>query len=211
MQDIKLLKDQLFPTPVYCFDNILEPEYIDSMFEHVKKSSEINEEKRNNNWQSENNPNLHSHPKYKALANRVLELSKVYLDGLQVEYDELYITGMWSNVLKQKETHSPHTHSNNYISGVFYLQADGDSPAINFMDPRPQASVIQAHAKKYTKENSSMWFYPAVVNRMILFPSWLQHYVPRNISNLDRYSIAFNVMLKGQVGRPENFQSNKFE
>jgi len=211
MLDIKLVKDQLFPTPIYCFDNVLEPEYIDSMIEDIKKSSVINKEKRNNNWQSETNPNLHTHPKYKALAVRVLDLSKVYLDGLLLEYDDFYITGMWSNILKEKETHSPHTHSNNLISGVFYLQANGNSPAINFIDPRPQASVLQPQSKKNTKENSTIWFYPAVVNRMILFPSWLQHFVPRNVSGVDRYSIAFNVMLKGQVGRPSNFQSHKFE
>ena len=33
---------------------------------------------------------------------------------------------MWSNVLKPIETHPPHTHSNNFISGVYYVQADND-------------------------------------------------------------------------------------
>ena len=28
---------------------------------------------------------------------------------------------MWSNVLKPGETHRPHTHSNNILSGVFYV------------------------------------------------------------------------------------------
>ena len=50
---------------------------------------------------------------------------------------------------------------------------------------------------------------PAKINRMVLFPSWLQHYVPKNNSH-DRISISFNVMLRGQVGRSENFQSNVF-
>mgnify|MGYP001299168501 FL=1 len=55
-----------------------------------------------------------------------------------------------------------------------------------------------------------MFYYPAKVNRMILFPSWLEHYVPQNDTKFSRVSIAFNVMLKGQVGRPDNFQTNTF-
>jgi hypothetical protein len=45
---------------------------------------------------------------------------------------------------------------------------------------------------------------------MILFPSWLQHFVPINTSNQDRISIAFNVMLKGTVGSSTDFQSAEF-
>ena len=143
-------------------------------------------------------------------SDKVLELGKVYLDNLKYEYEEMYITGMWSNILKPGETHSPHTHSNNLLSGVFYLQSNDNSPAITFIDPRPQASVLQPQQTEYTKDNGTLYFYPAKVNRMVLFPSWLQHYVPKNNSNENRISIAFNVMLKGRVGRPSNFQTNKF-
>jgi len=45
---------------------------------------------------------------------------------------------------------------------------------------------------------------------MILFPSWLSHFVPVNYSKIDRISIAFNAMLKGKVGEPTNFQSANF-
>ena len=200
--------DKLFPTTIQVFDNVLEVEYIDSMVDDITRSSK--EVGRKENWQSNHNPKLHENLKYKALGDRVLELSKVYIDDLKFEYEEHYITDMWSNILKPNETHSPHTHSNNLVSGVFYLQSNDDSPAITFIDPRPQTSVLQPLQKEYTKDNSTMYYYPAKVNRMVLFPSWLQHYVPKNNSNNNRISIAFNVMLRGQVGRPDNFQSNKF-
>ncbi len=45
---------------------------------------------------------------------------------------------------------------------------------------------------------------------MILFPSWLTHYVPVNDTKEDRISIAFNVMLKGKVGSSEEYQSAEF-
>tara|TARA_B100000925_G_C21859171_1_gene409200 strand:- start:141 stop:764 length:624 start_codon:yes stop_codon:yes gene_type:complete len=200
--------NRLFPTIVETYDNVLEEEYIDSMTNDIIKSSK--EVGREENWQSEHNPNLHEHLKYKALGSKVLELSKVYLDDLKYEYEKMYITGMWSNILKPGETHSPHTHSNNLLSGVFYLQSNDNSPAITFVDPRPQASVLQPQQTEYTKDNGTLFFYPAKVNRMLLFPSWLQHYVPKNNSNDNRISIAFNVMLRGRVGQPSNFQTNKF-
>ena len=200
--------DRLFPTTVTIFDNVLELEYIDSMLEDIIDSSK--KVGRKTNWQSNHNPNLHEHPKYKPLGKKVLELSKEYIEDLKFEFDDHYITGMWSNILKPGEFHSPHTHSNNLVSGVFYLQTNDNSPAITFLDPRPQSSVLQPQAKEYNIFNSTMFFYPAKVNRMILFPSWLEHYVPQNDTKFSRVSIAFNVMLKGQVGRPDNFQTNKF-
>jgi uncharacterized protein (TIGR02466 family) len=206
----KLIIERLFPTTLYIFDSVLEPEYIDSMIEDIKKSAEINAEKRRGNWQSENSPKLHQYPKYKTLGNKALELGKKYLNDLLYEYDDLYITDMWSNILKSGEQHPPHTHSNNFISGVYYLQTTENSPTIQFLDPRGQTSVITPHQKELTKYNSPRYFYPGMINRMILFPSWLQHYVPVNESGQDRISIAFNMMLKGLVGKPENFQSNIF-
>ena len=200
--------DRLFPTTVTIFDNVLELEYIDSMLEDIIDSSK--KVGRKTNWQSNHNPNLHEHPKYKPLGKKVLELSKEYIEDLKFEFDDHYVTGMWSNILKPGEFHSPHTHSNNLVSGVFYLQTNDNSPAITFLDPRPQSSVLQPQAKEHNIFNSTMFFYPAKVNRMILFPSWLEHYVPQNDTKFSRVSIAFNVMLKGQVGRPDNFQTNKF-
>ena len=200
--------DRLFPTTVTIFDNVLELEYIDSMLEDIIDSSK--KVGRKTNWQSNHNPNLHEHPKYKPLGKKVLELSKEYIEDLKFEFDDHYITGMWSNILKPGEFHSPHTHSNNLVSGVFYLQTNDNSPAITFLDPRPQSSVLQPQAKEYNIFNSTMFFYPAKVNRMILFPSWLEHYVPQNDTKFSRVSIAFNVMLKGKVGSSEEYQSAEF-
>ena len=52
--------------------------------------------------------------------------------------------------------------------------------------------------------------YDSLTNRMILFPSWLQHYVPINETDKNRISIAFNIMLKGKVGSSEEYQSAEF-
>ena len=207
---MKLSIDRIFPTSVYIFDDVLEPEHIDSMRDDIIQSSKINLEEKKSNWQSVKTPKLYKNPKYKVMGEVVLNLSKEYLNDLKFEFEDLILTDMWSNVLKPQEMVKPHTHANNFISGVYYLQTTNNSPAITFFDPRPQANVLQPHQKELTNYNSNLYFMPAMVNRMILFPSWLQHYVPVNDSKEDRISIAFNCMLKGMVGIPKNFQSSTF-
>ena len=191
-----MIIDTIFPTTIMIFDDVLEEECIKSMGNDI-----LSFKGYNTKWQNTYEP--------EALSNKALELSKKYIDELKYEYEDLYITDMWSNILRIGETHRPHTHSNNLVSGIFYIQCNDDSPAINFIDPRPQTTVLQPQQKEYTKENSTTWQVPAKINRMVLFPSWLQHYVPKN-NSYDRISVSFNVMLRGQVGRSENFQSNRF-
>ena len=81
--------DRLFPTTVTLFDNVLELEYIDSMLKDIVDSSQ--KLGRKTNWQSNHNPNLHEHPKYKPLGKKVLELSKTYIDDLKFEFDGICI------------------------------------------------------------------------------------------------------------------------
>ena len=109
---------------------------------------------------------------------------------MNYEYEGFNVTDMWSNVLKPGETHRPHTHSNNILSGVFYVDAEQTSGII-FTDPRPQAGVIQPDVTKQFVDNANVIKYDSLTNRMILFPSWLQHYVPINETNSE-IEIEFN-------------------
>jgi len=198
----KYIKEQLFPTDVFICDGVLEQEYIDSMKEDILNTSTDRE-----NWQS--SPKLHLQPKYKELSNQVLNASKLVFNDKSYIYDTFEITDMWSNILKPGEAHRPHTHSNNILSGVFYVHSD-KAAGIQFYDPRPAAGVINPQVKGFTKSNATAWELSSTTNRMILFPSWLQHLVPINKSKNSRISIAFNVMLRGIVGKSTDFQSAEF-
>ena len=91
---------------------------------------------------------------------------------------------------------------------IIHVDNDPNTPAINFLDPRGQTCVLQPQQKRYTIYNSTRHFLKSKVNRMILFPSWLSHFVPINYSKSDRISIAFNAMLKEvSQSEPTNFQS----
>ena len=158
-------------------------------------------------WQSK--PNLHEHNKFKALSEKVISLSKMYFEDMSWLYDNYDITDMWASISPSHHYHRPHTHSNNILSGVYYLRSD-EKANIVFADPRPQAHVLEPKVKQWQINNGPNFQFPSKVNRLILFPSWLTHHVPVNPSSTNRISVAFNVMLKGKVGESTEFQSAEF-
>jgi uncharacterized protein (TIGR02466 family) len=113
------------------------------------------------------------------------------------------MTGMWANMLKKGESHPPHTHSNNIFSGVYYLE---DGAPIQFFDPRPQASVLHPNLEYTTFDNSSMMQFSSQKGMGLIFPSWLQHWVPA--TDKDRISISWNIILRGDYGQPDTLQNS---
>ena len=195
--------DKLFSTHIFLIDNVIPEKDILDIRKHI--ISTYNSDTKN--WQSI--ADLHKMIIYDTLTDKILEYSKNVFDKLELKYDSFKITDMWSNVLKPGETHRPHTHSNNMLSGVYYVDAV-ETSGIIFTDPRPQAGVIQPDVNKQILDNASIVKYDSATNRMILFPSWLQHYVPVNETNKNRISVAFNIMFKGLVGSSTEYKSAEF-
>ena len=194
---------ELFPTHLFIKDNYTTPDRINTMRREV-----MNLYKEKPNWQS--SPNLDKNEVFKDFNKDISRSSFEILDKLDYKADEIEITDMWANVLKQHETHQPHTHSNNFLSGVFYLEADDTMPGITFQDPRPGANVILPRKKFDHMNNANLLNYKAKTNRIIIFPSWLVHWVPTNLSTSNRISISWNIQIRGQLGEHHEFQSGQF-
>ena len=194
---------ELFPTHLFIKDNYITPDRINTMRREV-----MNLYKEKPNWQSSSN--LDKNEVFKDFNKDISKSSFEILDKLDYKADEIEITDMWANVLKQHETHQPHTHSNNFLSGVFYLDADDTMPGITFQDPRPGANVILPRKKFDHMNNANLLNYKAKTNRIIIFPSWLVHWVPTNLSTSNRISISWNIQIRGQLGEHHEFQSGQF-
>jgi uncharacterized protein (TIGR02466 family) len=156
-------------------------------------------------WQTKS-ADLHNQKEFKEFAELVISTSKDILNELKYDVEDVVITDMWATVLKSGENHPAHTHSNNFLSGVYYLHSD-QGASIMFRDPRPAADVILPRIKETIIANASLLSYTSKQNRAIIFPSWLPHYVKPNKSKNKRISIAWNIQLKGQVGEHHEFQS----
>ena len=161
-----------------------------------------------NRWQTKS-ANLHKQKEFKEFTELVVSTSKEILDKLKYDVEDIVITDMWANVLKSGENHPAHTHSNNFLSGVYYLHSS-QGASIMFRDPRPAADVITPRKKETNVTNASLLRYASKQNRAIFFPSWLQHWVEPNKSTNNRISIAWNIQVKGQVGEHHEFQSASF-
>ena len=110
MVDVNVHK--IFPTVIYEFEYTPVDKMM--MTSYIERSI-----KRINSPQTPDD--LHMLSYFAKLREKVKEVSKQYLDDLQYEYDKIEITGMWANKLNAGDSHPPHTHSNNILSGVYYL------------------------------------------------------------------------------------------
>ena len=147
---------------------------------------------------------LQNLPLFTNLSKKILDTAKIWMEEFDYVYNSLKITNIWCNKLQKGKYHKPHTHPNNFLSGVYY--PNSSETKIVFMDPRVQNKVFIPTRKKLTYLNSPDWLFPIEKNTMIMFPSWLSHYV--GTIDKDRVSISFNIMINGDVGKSENFDNS---
>eukprot|EP00051_Salpingoeca_urceolata_P018759 m.266296 g.266296 ORF g.266296 m.266296 type:complete len:280 (+) comp19274_c0_seq5:196-1035(+) len=88
----------------------------------------------------------------------------------------------WATVNKDCIGHSVHTHPDNMVSGVYYLQVPEDAGPIVFEDPRGGLPPFDDTEVIHPKEGD-----------LILFPSWLRHKVEPTPGAEPRISLAFNM------------------
>ena len=92
-------------------------------------------------WQS--HQQLHKRKEFNDLAPRIVTTAKTVLQFLKISYDAIEITGCWANINSTGASHAIHSHPNNFLSGVYYLQTPAGADTVNFHDPRPQAGIIR--------------------------------------------------------------------
>jgi len=189
-----------------CFPTIIHEFNLDvPIHDRIQMISYIKNSKIKPNGMIQTEDDIHKISYFKHFKDIIITLNKGVLDRLGYEYEDILITSMWGNLLFPSQTHSPHTHSNNFLSGVFYLQSDDLSGKIGFFDPRPQAGVLCPRIKKNLLENSNVVEFEPKNNMGLIFPSWLQHWVGPTAS--ERISLSWNILVKGHYGAPNTFQN----
>ena len=194
MADVKM--HECFPTMISEFS------FHPNKTTQIQMIGYIKEVRKNNKYHTDDT--LHNMSYYANLRDVILDANRDYLKKLDYRYIRLEITGMWANYLHQGDAHPPHTHSNNFLSGVYYLEAEDAASPIQFFDPRPQANVLRPRNTPNWK-NSTMVQFDAIKGIGYIFPSWLQHWVPP--TNGERISISWNIILRGDYGEPGTLQN----
>ena len=200
-------RHDFFPTCLYRFKHDFEENELDSMISHIDLNSlsEHNGQtvKRTG---SQNQDDLQRIPTFSNLTRTITDVSKHILDE-QGYMGEIEITNMWGNILRpqSQRAHAPHTHSNNIFSGVFYLKTSSETAPIQFFDPRPQAHIFTPRKKEFNILNSNLAQFNSETGYGVVFPSWLQHWVPETKD--ERISISWNILIRGKYGEPNTLQN----
>ena len=118
----------------------------------------------------------------------------------------VYITESWFSYTKTNEHHHRHSHNNSFLSGVFYVQTLPND-VISFY--RPHDTLFNIESKEKNIFNSKDWSFPVNVGDMVLFPSYIEHYVPKNVHNDKvRISLAFNTWISGHINSEKTVSLN---
>jgi len=149
--------------------------------------------------------NLHKNNYFITFVKEIFLKTKLILDEQGLIYDDIEITGMWANEITKGKIHAPHTHSNNFLSGVYYLHAPDNTSPIQFFDPRPQASIFRPY-NNMNFNQADLLSFKAKEGIGYIFPSWLMHWVPES-GNDKRVSISWNIIVRGAYGQPNSLQN----
>ncbi len=143
-------------------------------------------------WQSVQT--LHERAELAELVEWIARASDGVLRFLKIGADDLALSACWANVSAPGAGHRMHSHPNNFLSGVYYVQVQPGADTINFHDPRPQTGIIRPPVTALTAANTDQVVVRVAAGTLLLFPSWLPHSVDPNASGELRVSLSFNAM-----------------
>lgn len=131
-------------------------------------------------WHSE--CNLHEHGIFKEFSSSLLSIAKEVVSPYTSA--DLQFVEMWAMVNDKRSYNAHHIHEG-ILSGVFYLQVPEDSGRLILCNP-----AVRSHSHRIRNKD-----YPIEPQRLalIMFPSWLEHYVEPSNSDGERISISFNI------------------
>lgn len=125
-------------------------------------------------------------------------------EHLQIYYKHLYnieenitpyITNSWCTFNGKNDFHHVHSHSNSIVSGVFYINVSEENDCIRFVHPIRSQLMIGCN------ENGGEYIQTVCNNFLIMFPSYIEHYVPPvNYDEYTRISLSFNSFIHGTIG-----------
>jgi len=195
MPEVKVSRQELFPTTLWSFDLSFLQEYFPGWLELIQswRAAEPTPAGRSNRqgWNSD---------------ARVMQmalfapLEQAARAAFAHAFEEMKLTAPlrfqlegWINLLDQGGYNLAHFHPNRLLSGCFYLQVPQGSAPIGFCDPRPaimMASMPGTGANCGTGVLTTEPF----AGQLLVFPYWLEHQVDSHAPAAPRISIGINAI-----------------
>jgi uncharacterized protein (TIGR02466 family) len=201
-QNVKVF--DLFPTPLYVTTYEGDTTEIVKYFD----SCEMDEPKGGYGIISKDSY-IVDNPICKPLADFVMHHFKEFATNvMRWDYEELMFAQSWLTYKKPGQFHKAHTHPNTLIAGVFYYEHYEDDAAICFSKEAKsyhrsylEPSLLEDY-QQYPYSQEEIYFKPQQ-NNFIIFPSYVTHGVPPNMTNRVRKALGINALTKGKLGDRE--------
>ena len=120
------------------------------------------------------------------------------------------IVSSWVNILHAGGSVDSHRHHDSIVSGAYYPYVSPNSAPLVFVSPldgyRMMDSQPRVDGRNPYAENAHRVL--AETGKLVLFPSWLQHYVPPNASEL-RITLSFNTQFDTVKGPPPHWAAHR--
>lgn len=100
----------------------------------------------------------------------------------------------WATICRTGAYHAPHCHPDSAWSGVYYVDPGTDSPdqplsgVLEFLDPRAGVEAVTAPGDPYGEP----FRVRPQAGLLVVFPSWLYHWVHPYTGERPRIAISFN-------------------
>lgn len=158
------------------------------------------------NFLSSVDKNVLERPDFEHVKDIVMKEVEFYARDVLVVNEKIrfYITDSWVNRYPRGTAAGPHMHHNSLISGVLYLKVPEDGGDLVFhrdtqsLIPFPPA--LDLDMDRFNLYNCRSWGHQPQANDICLFPSVVSHSVEPNHSDEERWSLAFNVFARGDIG-----------
>jgi len=164
-------------------------EYNNKLVEYAYSIKENNPKGRSNSnengYQSElldpNNDVL------RPLSNKIFELCK----NINLNIQTIKIPQIWININPKGGYNIVHQHGQYHISGTYYVKTPKDSGYICHRDPRPGAMTNGFFNDRFDDGEVRLTY--NYEGFLLIWPSFVDHFVLPNKSEEDRISISFDV------------------
>ena len=196
----------LFPTPIWVEDNCdIE---LDPIAEFAYKVREEDTEGRRSSnagggWQSHDfRPDWIPNTPLKPVHDRIMLMAYGCADDFGFNDYRLSMSNMWININGRGAYNHMHIHGGSMFSGVFYVKVPSCCCGeLKFLRPLEYQAMKEywgcnENFDRYDKDYNNLdHFIPPENNKLVMFPSWMQHSVDANASDHDRISISFNIFI----------------
>jgi len=107
----------------------------------------------------------------------------------------------WATVCRAGAYHAPHSHPDSAWSGVYYVDGGAENPdqplsgMLEFLDPRAGAEAVSAPGDPYGEP----FRVRPQAGLLVVFPSWLYHWVHPYAGGTPRIAISFNATIRAHA------------